>query len=157
MSLYRILLMKSIFFCQMRLEIPEYRFDLKTPEFQKTDDEFTIWFMEGVLEKYPTYVECLMYLGNAYTATGMHEEGLEADLRLKKLRPKDPLVLYNLACSFSLMGMLSESLGSLEKAIALGYDDLAHLVNDSDLDSLKDEDGYKVLIHKLKKSSKKDV
>jgi hypothetical protein len=39
----------------------------------------------------------------------------------------------------------------------LGYDDLAHLVNDSDLDSLKDEDGYKVLIHKLKKSSKKDV
>jgi tetratricopeptide (TPR) repeat protein len=113
--------------------------------------------MEGVLEKYPTYVECLMYLGNAYTATGMHEEGLEADLRLKKLRPKDPLVLYNLACSFSLMGMLSESLGSLEKAIDLGYDDLAHLANDSDLDSLKNEDGYKVLIHKLKKSSKKDV
>jgi tetratricopeptide (TPR) repeat protein len=138
----------------MRLEIPEYRFDLKTPEFQMTDDEFTIWFLEGVLEKYPTYVECLMYLGNAYTVTGMHEKGLEADLKLERLRPKDPFVHYNLACSFSLMGMFSESLGSLEKAIDLGYDDLAHLVNDSDLDSLRDEDGYKVLIIKLKKSSK---
>jgi hypothetical protein len=141
----------------MRLEIPEYRFDLKTPEFQKTDDEFTIWFLEGVLEKYPAYVECLMYLGNAYTATGMYEKGLEADLKLARLRPQDPLVHYNLACSFALMGMLSKSLVSLEVAIDLGYDDLAHLVNDSDLDSLRDEDGYRVLIHKLSKSSKKIV
>ncbi|MCR4291053.1 MAG: tetratricopeptide repeat protein [Candidatus Scalindua sp.] len=141
----------------MRLEIPEYRFDLKTPEFQKTDDEFTIWFLEGVLEKYPAYVECLMYLGNAYTATGMYEKGLEADLKLARLRPQDPLVHYNLACSFALMGMLSKSLVSLEKAIDLGYDDLVHLVNDSDLDSLRDEDDYKVLIHKLSKPSKKIV
>ena len=125
----------------MRLEIPEYRFDLKTPEFQKTDDEFTIWFLEGVLDKYPTYVECLMYLGNAYTATGLYGKGLEADLKLEKLRPGDPLVHYNLACSYSLMGMLSESLGALEKAVDLGYDDLEHLTSDSDLDSVKDEDG----------------
>ncbi len=140
----------------MRLEIPEYRFDLKTPEFQKTDDEFTIWFLEGVLDKYPTYVECLMYLGNAYTATGLYEKGLEADLRLEKLRPGDPLVHYNLACSYSLMGMLSESLGALEKAVDLGYDDLEHIKSDSDLDGVKDEDGYKVLIFKLKKSLKKN-
>ncbi len=140
----------------MRLEIPEYRFDLKTPEFQKTDDEFTIWFLEGVLDKYPTYVECLMYLGNAYTATGLYEKGLEADLKLEKLRPGDPLVHYNLACSYSLMGMLSESLGALEKAVDLGYDDLEHLKSDSDLDGVKDEDGYKVLIFKLKKSLKKN-
>ena len=151
-------LMKSKFpICPMRLEIPEYRFDLKTPEFQKTDDEFTIWFLEGVLEKYPTYVECLMYLGNAYTATGMYEYGLKADLKLARLRPKDPLVHYNLACSFSLMGRLNESLESLEKAIDLGYNDLTYLMNDSDLDSLRNEESYKVLINKLKKSSKKFV
>ena len=141
----------------MRLEIPEYRFDLETPEFQKTDDEFAIWFLEGVLDKYPTYVECLMYLGNAYTATGMYEKGLEVDLKLEKLRPKDPLVHYNLACSFSLLEMLGESLESLEKAVDLGYDDLEYLENDGDLDGVKNEDGYKVLIHKLKKPSKKNV
>ena len=141
----------------MRLEIPEYRFDLKTPEFQKSDDEFTIWFLEGVLDKYPTYVECLMYLGNAYTATGMYKKGLEVDLKLEKLRPEDPLVHYNLACSFSLLEMLGESLESLEKAVDLGYDDLEYLEKDGDLDGVKNEDGYKVLIHKLKKPSKKNV
>ena len=141
----------------MRLEIPEYRFDLKTPEFQKSDDEFTIWFLEGVLDKYPTYVECLMYLGNAYTTTGMYEKGLEVDLKLEKLRPEDPLVHYNLACSLSLVEMLNESLEALEKAIDLGYNDLEHLVNDSDLDDVKNEEGYKVLIHKLKQSSRKNV
>ncbi len=140
----------------MRLEIPEYRFDLKTPEFQKTDDEFTIWFLEGVLDKYPAYVECLVYLGNAYTATGLYEKGLEVDLRLEKLRPEDSLVYYNLACSYSLMGMLSESLDALEKAVDMGYDDLEHLTGDNDLDGVKDEDGYKALIFKLKKSLKKN-
>ena len=141
----------------MRLEIPKYGFELKTPEFQKTDDEFTIWFLEGVLEKYPTYVECLMYLGNSYTATGMYEKGLKTDLKLARLRPKDPLVHYNLACSFALLRRLNESLESLEKSIDLGYDDLMHLVNDSDLDSLRDDEVYKALINKLKKSSKKFV
>ncbi len=141
----------------MRLEIPEYRFDLKTPEFQKTDDEFIIWFLEGVLEKYPTYVECLMYLGNAYTAAGMYEEGLRADLKLSRLRPKDPLVHYNLACSFSLMERLSESLASLEKAVDLGYNDLMHLINDSDLDRLRDDERYKALLNKLKASSEEIV
>ncbi len=141
----------------MRLEIPEYGFDLKTPEFQKTEDEFTIWFLEGVLEKYPAYVECLMYLGNAYTATGMYEKGLRADLKLSRLRPTDPLVHYNLACSFSLLGRINESLESLERAVDLGYDDLMYLENDSDLDSLRDDERYKVLINKLKKSLEKFV
>jgi len=98
-----------------------------------------------------------MYLGNAYTATGMYEKGLKVDLKLARLRPEDPLVHYNLACSFSLLRRLNESLGSLEKAIDLGYDDLIHLVNDSDLDSLREDEVYKVLINKLKKSSKKFV
>jgi hypothetical protein len=52
--------------------------------------------------------------------------------------------------------MLSESLGALEKAVDLGYDDLEHLTSDNDLDGVKDEDGYKVLIFKLKKSLKQN-
>ena len=140
----------------MRLEIPEYRFDLKTPEFQKTDDEFLIWFFEGVLEKYPSYVECLMYLGNAYTANGMLEKGIKVDLKLARLKPDDPLVHYNLGCSFSLLGILDKSLESLGKAIDLGYNDIRHMENDSDLDEVRGEDGYKVLINKIKRFSKKE-
>jgi tetratricopeptide (TPR) repeat protein len=141
----------------MTLRIPEYEFDLKTPEFLKTDDEFEIWFLEGVLEIYPAYAECLRLLGNLYTANGMYEEGLKVDVKLSKLKPCDSAVHYNLACSYSLLGSVNKALESLGKAIVLGYNDIKHLESDSDLDGLRDEAGYEMLINKLKKSAKKLV
>ena len=144
-------------FIKMTLRIPEYKFDLKTPEFLKTDDEFEIWFLEGVLEIYPAYAECLMFLGNSYTANGMYEKGLKIDVKLSKLKPCDSVVHYNLACSYSLLGSVNKALESLGRAIDLGYNDIKHLENDSDLDGLRDEAGYEMLINKLKKSSKKLV
>ncbi|MFQ5965484.1 MAG: tetratricopeptide repeat protein [Candidatus Scalinduaceae bacterium] len=136
------------------LKIPEHKFKLKSPEFQKNDEEFFIWFLEGVLENYPSYVECLMYLGNLYTTVGMCDKGLKIDLRLAELKPYDPLVHYNLACSYSLLGKVSRSLIALSKAIELGYDDIKHMEEDSDLDSLRNEEGYKALINKLKEAEK---
>ncbi len=141
----------------MTLRIPEYKFDLRTQEFRKTDDEFEIWFLEGILESYPAYVEGLMFLGNLYTADGMYEKGLRVDVKLSKLKPCDSVVHYNLACSYSLLGSVNKALKSLGNAIDLGYDDIKHLENDSDLDGLRDEAGYEMLVSKLKKSAKKLV
>ncbi len=141
----------------MTLRIPEYKFELKAPDFQKDDEEFIVWFLEGVLENYPNYIECLMYLGNAYTAMGKYEEGLQIDLKLRKFKPCDPIVHYNLACSYSLMGKIDLSLVALRKAIELGYDDIQHIENDTDLDRLKNEEGYKILINKLKEIAEKRV
>ena len=141
----------------MTLRVPEYEFDLKTPEFLKTDDEFEIWFLEGVLEIYPAYAECLMFLGNLYTANRMYGEGLKVDVKLSKLKPCDSAVHYNLACSYSLLGSVNKALESLGKAVVLGYNDIKHLESDSDLDGLRDEAGYEMLINKLKKSAKKLV
>lgn len=137
----------------MSLEIPEYRFDLNTLGLLKTDDQFMIWFLEGIIDKYPSYVECLMLLGNEYTANGMYEKGLKVDLKLARLKPDDPLVHYNLACSFTLLGNFNQALVSLGKAVDLGYNDLNHLENDSDLDNLRDEEEYKTLIDRLKRCS----
>ena len=141
----------------MTLRIPEYKFDLNTSEFLKTDDEFEIWFLEGILEIYPAYTECLMFLGNSYTANGMYEKGLAVDVKLSKLKPCDPVVHYNLACSYSLLGSVNKALESLGKAIDLGYNDIEHLESDSDLDGLRDEAGYEMLINSLKKTAKKLV
>lgn len=143
--------------CQMTLKIPEYKFELKAKEFQKKDEEFLVWFLEGVLENYPSYIECIMSLGNAYTAVGMYEKGMQIDLKLAKLRPYDPMVHYNLACSYSLLGKINKSLASLSKAIELGYDDIRHMEQDTDLDRLRDEEGYKTLINKLKEAIAKRV
>ncbi len=141
----------------MTIRIPEYKFKLKAPDFQKDDEEFIVWFLEGVLENYPNYIECLMYLGNAYTAMGKYEEGLQTDLKLRKFKPYDCIVHYNLACSYSLLGKINLSLVSLRKAIELGYDDIQHIENDTDLDGLRSEEGYKFLINKLKEIAEKRV
>ena len=65
--------------------------------------------------------------------------------------PDDARAHYNLACCYSLLGNVNKALESLGRAIDLGFDDIKHIENDSDLDGLRDEADYKKLINKLKR------
>ena len=62
------------------------------------------------------------------------------DRRLARLCPEDPLVHYNLACSFSLTEEFRKSAHALRKAIQRGYRDFDHLRRDSDLEPLRQTD-----------------
>ncbi|MDE1888724.1 MAG: tetratricopeptide repeat protein [Planctomycetota bacterium] len=132
------------------ITLPNYEFIINSPEFKKEGAEFTIWFFENIIEKNPNYVDCLMYLGNVYTANGMYEKGLMVDQKLSLLRPKDPMVHYNLACSYALLKKIDAAFDALEKAIALGYKDVYHLEMDKDLTYLRKDIRYKKLIRKIK-------
>ena len=57
---------------------------------------------------------------------------------------------YNVACGYSLLGEKSKALEWLEKAVEMGWKDVTHLEKDSDLDSLREETGFKKLLGKLK-------
>ncbi|KXK30116.1 MAG: hypothetical protein UZ01_01589 [Candidatus Brocadia sinica] len=133
------------------ITLPNYEFIITAPEFKKEGEEFIIWFFEGILEKNPNYVDCLLYLGNAYTTHGMYEKGLSVDQKLSRLRPNDPLVHYNLACSYALLKNIDAAFEVLEKAIALGYKDIYHLERDKDLAYLREDVRYQKLIEKIKK------
>lgn len=132
------------------ITLPNYDFDIKAPEFQKEGEAFTIWFLEGILKVNPNYVDCLTYLGNAYTANGMYEKGLMVDQKLHGLRPKDPLVQYNLACSYALLKNVDSAIEALERAIILGYTDIYHLERDKDLALLRKDARFRKLIEKMK-------
>jgi len=132
------------------ITLPNYEFIINSPEFKKEGAEFTIWFFENIIEKNPNYVDCLMYLGNVYTANGMYEKGLMVDQKLSLLRPKDPMVHYNLACSYALLKKIDAAFDALEKTIALGYKDVYHLEMDKDLTYLRKDIRYKELIRKIK-------
>lgn len=133
-----------------QMGLPQHNFRLKAREFNKSGEDFTIWFLEGVLENNPNYVDCLMCLGNIYTATGRYEEGLKIDQKLVKLKPEDPVAQYNLACSHSLLGNLDAAFKALEGAVSLGYKDLGHLQRDRDLDNLRKDDRYQELLDRVK-------
>lgn len=113
--------------------------------------DFEIGFFEKVIAREPDHVEALMTLGNNYTARGRYADGLAIDLRLSSLRPQDPLVHYNLACSHSLLGQADEAIASLEKAISLGYRDFDFLMRDKDLDPIRGDARFKRLVERAAK------
>jgi tetratricopeptide (TPR) repeat protein len=102
----------------------------------KEPQDFEITFYEGVLKRRPEYIEALIPLAEAYTRKGLYEKGLEMDQRLSKLCKEDPIVHYNLACSYALVGKKKEALKALRRSVELGYCDFAHLRRDPDLKGL---------------------
>ena len=133
--------------------LPDYKFRISSPVFRKKGEDFNIEFYEGVLKKNPNLVECLNYLGNAYTAKGMYQEGLEIDKKLSKLRPEDAVIIYNLACSYSLTHEINLAISTLTKAIVLGYDDVEQIESDSDMSNIRNDKRYKCLMDMLRKKS----
>ena len=108
--------------------------------------DFEISFYEKLLRAYPDFIDALLPLGDAYTRRGLHEQGLQIDLRLTRLRGEDAVAWYNLACSYSLLKRVDEACEALRRALELGYGDLAHLQKDPDLVNVRRSPKYRQLL-----------
>ncbi|MSU61054.1 MAG: hypothetical protein EXS31_01455 [Pedosphaera sp.] len=117
---------------------------------EKRDLDIEIGFLEGVVRRAPEYTEALQVLGDSYTRRGRYPDGLKVDEDLARLIPDDPLVQYNLACSYSLTGSLDLSALALDKALTLGYRDFEWMVGDPDLENLRRDPAYRKIRAKLK-------
>ena len=109
---------------------------------EQRDLDIEIQFLEGVVRRDRRYVEALQLLGDDYTRRGRFKDGLQVDRRLARLCPEDPLVHYNLACSFSLTEEFRKAAHALRKALQSGYRDFEHLRRDSDLEPLRQTNLY---------------
>ena len=107
--------------------------------------DIQIQFMEGVVRRDPRYVEALQLLGDNYTKRGRYSEGLNVDERLAELEPENPLVFYNLACSYSLTDKCDRAADAIEKALSLGYRDFNWMIKDPDLKKLRAHPRYKAI------------
>ncbi|MFC1592763.1 tetratricopeptide repeat protein [Candidatus Omnitrophota bacterium] len=116
----------------------------------KQDLDFEISFFEKILQERPDFVHALVALGEAYTRQGRYKDGLKVDKKLTKLRPDDPTVYYNLACSNSLLKMADASLAALKKAIGLGYREFDFMKKDPDLEFIRKDQRYTELLSKYK-------
>ena len=112
--------------------------------------DIKIQFMEGIVRRDPNYVDALQLLGDHYTQRGRFNEGLGVDERLARLEPKNPVVFYNLACSYSLTEQYDRAAFALEKALQLGYRDFAWLAKDPDLKKLRQQPIYRQIQKKIK-------
>ena len=114
-----------------------------------------IEFIEGLVRRDPDYVDALQILGDHYTQRGRIVEGLKVDERLARLEPQNPLVFYNLACSYSLSGELDQAASALEKALQLGYRDFDWLAKDPDLKPLRAHTAFDDLKAKIRQMKSK--
>jgi serine/threonine protein kinase/Flp pilus assembly protein TadD len=69
------------------------------------------------------------------------------------LRPGDPNILYNAACTYGVLGKKAEALDTFKKATAAGYGNLNWAAKDSDLDCLHDDPEFQKLVGLSKKSA----
>jgi tetratricopeptide (TPR) repeat protein len=108
--------------------------------------DFELDFFSGVLQRFSDYVDVLRLMGHLLTLKGRFHEGLQIDRRLARLRPGDPLVHYNLACSYSLLKRADLSIQTLRRAIELGYSDFRYMREDHDLDFIRHDPRFRQLL-----------
>ena len=121
------------------------------------DLDVKIQFMEGLVRRDAQFTDALQLLGDHYTQRGRYEEGLLVDERLARLEPKNPLVFYNLACSYSLTSQLEQAAHALDQAITFGYRDFAWLAKDPDLRQLRKHPLYKAIREKIRRLKAKAI
>ncbi|HKC46595.1 MAG TPA: protein kinase [Gemmatimonadales bacterium] len=91
-----------------------------------------------------------LYLGaGALVQLGDSERGLDWTRRAYAIDSEDPGVLYNVACSYSNMGRVDDAIACLEKAVQNGFGHREWFENDSDLDPLRGDERFQVLMKRL--------
>ncbi len=121
----------------------------KNTRAQYRELDVKIGFMEGIVRRDPDYVDALQLLGDHYTQRGRFSEGLNVDERLARLEPRNPIVYYNLACSYSLTDQFDRAAQALEKALELGYKDYAWLAKDPDLKKFRQQPAFQSILKKI--------
>jgi tetratricopeptide (TPR) repeat protein len=117
---------------------------------QNKNLDFEISFFKKILKDDPDFIDALIPLAENYTKKGLYQEGLKVDQKLSNLRPLDPTVHYNLACSYSLTGEVKQSLETLKKSLRLGYKDFSWMEKDPDLRKIRKEKEYYEIIEKFR-------
>lgn len=124
-------------------------------QLDKIGDDFEVGILEAALKSDSENFNVLFELGNAYTRTGRYEEGLEIDRKLSRLKPENPVVHYNLACSLSLLQMKDEAFEELEASFKLGYREYNFIISDPDLENLRSDGRFAELIKRYITSGRK--
>jgi tetratricopeptide (TPR) repeat protein len=110
--------------------------------------DFDLGFYDAILRRNENNVDVLRRQVELLARRGDYDKAYALDRRLVGLLPRDSIAHYNLACSLSMLGRIGAALKALEQALQLGYQDVAHLEADSDLDLLRHHPAYPRLLRK---------
>jgi len=98
------------------------------------------------LELVPEDVRARILLSSNLASSGEVDECIRHLQTAVALRPNDPNILYNAACTYGVMTRKAEALAMLKKAIAAGWGNPNWAARDSDLDCLHDDPEFRKLV-----------
>jgi non-specific serine/threonine protein kinase len=102
--------------------------------------------LQQQLERVPEDVRARVLLGTFLAYAGQGDESVRHLQTAVALRPGDPSILYNAACTYGVLKRKAESMETLKKAVAAGYGNLPWMAKDPDLDCLHDEPEFRKLV-----------
>jgi serine/threonine protein kinase/Flp pilus assembly protein TadD len=101
------------------------------------------------VELYPTDVRALYLGAGALRLEGEEAEAKQWARRALDTGSEDPSVYYNLGCFYTFGNDTDKALGCLEKAVDLGFAHREWLLNDADLQPLREEPRFRALVDRL--------
>jgi len=106
----------------------------------------TLEVIEKRLQTSPNDARALCFGSVNLLEAGETEKGMEWLERAKNSLADDALNLYNVACVYSNIGKIDDALDCLEKSVRKGMAEVDWMMNDSDLDNLRDHPRFKALL-----------
>ncbi len=88
--------------------------------------------------------------GVIYLRKKTGDQGIADFIKTTEMDPKFFKAFYNIACIYSLNKDEEKALVYLEKAVQAGMKDLDFLMQDPDFDNIRNSEGFKKIIEKLK-------
>jgi len=116
---------------------------------EQSQIDFEIEFLSRVLERDPFFVDALRAHANNLAAKGQHARALQIDRRLVRLIPEDAIAWYNLACSYTVLGMIEPAFSALHRSLELGYSFVNRLRRDPDLKALRRDPRFARLLRRF--------
>ncbi len=98
----------------------------------------------------PDDVRALYMAANGMVKLGQTDRGKRWAERALGIRPDDAMLLYNVGCIYSLLGMAQEAVTCLEKAVANGLTQRGWYEHDSNLDPLRAHPRFQKMLRRLK-------
>ena len=102
----------------------------------------------------PQFTPALKQLAEVYALNENYEMALSLFSEVVELEPNKPDAYYRIACIYSKLNRVEESVNWLSKAINGGFDNWELLKTDNKLENIRDSLAYQDLIRSLNASNK---
>jgi tetratricopeptide (TPR) repeat protein len=124
----------------------EAHFNLGNIFFKQGNTNDAVAHYKSALTIRPDFLETINNLALVNVARKDYAKALTLFLELLKYNPNDAEIHYNIACMFSRLKRVNESVEWLQKAVDKGYANWENIKKDSDLDNIRESSAYKKLI-----------